>query len=326
LRLLEGDEAAPGEEAWAQLRLQRPLAPLSGDRFIIRDANETLGGGVIVETAARRHPRRRPSVLAALERVAAGDPAETLLAEIARSEPAELQALLAQTALPGDRAQAAIETLRSDGRVVLISDGESRFVVTVAGLARVVAAARSVVEAHLKQNPLRAGIAREELRSRLNLRPRPFAAVLDVLTDRGELVERGTSIATAGWEPRLSPAQRQAADAFLAELRADPYSPANDARPEAAVVGYLEESGAVVEAGGIVFANEAFQEMTTKVIDALATKGTMTMGEVRDLLGTSRRYVQPFLEELDNRGITMRRGDVRLLRQNPQATEPSSRA
>jgi selenocysteine-specific elongation factor len=81
------------------------------------------------------------------------------------------------------------------------------------------------------------------------------------------------------------------------------------------LLAYLVESGAVVDCGsGAVFTREAFDEMTARVVAALQTKETITMAQVRDLLGSSRRYVQPFLEELDRRHITMRRGDERLLR------------
>jgi selenocysteine-specific elongation factor len=59
--------------------------------------------------------------------------------------------------------------------------------------------------------------------------------------------------------------------------------------------------------------------MTRVVVGSLRQKGTITMGEVRDLLGSSRRYMQPFLEELDRRHVTMRRGDERLLRSDPGA-------
>ena len=81
-------ELLPGEEGWAQLLLSQPLAVVTGDRVIIRDANDTLGGGTIVATQARRHPRRRESVIAELERLAERDPAESLYAAIAALEDA----------------------------------------------------------------------------------------------------------------------------------------------------------------------------------------------------------------------------------------------
>jgi selenocysteine-specific elongation factor len=314
LRLLEVDEMLPGEETWAQLRLYKPTAVLKGDRFIIRDANDTLGGGVIVETQAKRHPRRRPGVIAALERQQSGDPAETVYAAIAASEPAELRAVLTRTDLPAGAAAEAVGALVSTGRIVLLGEGDTRTAYTAGGFERLRLKTQSTVEAYLKQNPLRAGMGREELRSRLGLAQRLFASALEVMMAREDVADAGGAIAMPGWAPRLSPQQQQAADAFLAALSADPYSPPTEGRPSEELVAYLVDAGHVVDVGGIAFTREAFDEMTAKVVEALRTQETITMGQVRDMLGNSRRYVQPFLDELDRRHVTMRRGDERLLR------------
>jgi selenocysteine-specific elongation factor len=308
------DELLPGNETWAQVRLYKPTAVLKGDRFIIRDANDTLGGGVIVETQAKRHPRRRPGVIAALERQQTGDPAETVYAAIAAAEPAELRAVLTRTDLPATAAADAVGALVSTGRIVLLGDGDSRTAYTAGGFERLRIATQAAVETYLKQNPLRAGMGREELRSRLGLPQRLFAAALEVMVAREDVADAGGAVATPGWTPQLSPAQQQAADAYLAALRSDPYSPPNEGRPSEDVVAYLVDAGRVVDVGGVAFTREAFGEMTAKVVAALQTQETITMGQVRDLLGSSRRYVQPFLEELDRRRVTMRRGDERLLR------------
>jgi selenocysteine-specific elongation factor len=314
LRLLEVDELLPGDETWAQVRLYKPAAVLKGDRFIIRDANDTLGGGVIVETQAKRHPRRRPGVIAALERQQTGDPAETVYAAIAAAEPAELRTVLSRTDLPADAAAEAVGALVSGGRIVILGDGDARTAYTSGGFERLRLATQSAVEAYLAQNPLRAGMGREELRSRLGLPQRLFNAALDVMTARGDVADAGGAVATPGWSPQLSAAQQQAADAFLAALRSEPYSPPTEGRPSDDVVAYLVDAGLVVDAGGTAFAREAFDDMTAKVVDALQQQDAITMAQVRDMLGSSRRYVQPLLEELDRRHVTMRRGDERLLR------------
>jgi selenocysteine-specific elongation factor len=315
LRLLELDELLPGEETWAQIRLYKPLALLKGDRFIIRDANDTLGGGTIIETQARRHPRRRDSVIAALQRQESGDPAEAVYAAIAANEPSELKTALARTDLESNVAAEAVERLVAEQRIVLLSEGANRTAYTAAGFERLHLASVAAVSSYLREHPLRRGLGKEELRSRLNLAPRLFSQVLDALVARGELADTGNAVAPAGWTPSLSPAQQGAVDAYLASLRAEPFSPPTDQPPPDELLAYLVESGAVVDTGsGVIFAGDAFQEMTDRVVAALRAKGTITIGEVRDLLGTSRRYVQPFLEELDRRRVTMRRGDERLLR------------
>ncbi len=316
LRLLEVDEALPGDETWAQIRLYKPTAVLNGDRFILRDANDTLGGGVIVETQAKRHPRRRASVIAALENKQAGDPVEMLYAAIAGAEPAELRAVLARTDLNANDAAEAVGTLIATGRIILLGDGDGRAGYTASGFEQLRHEALSSVDAYLTQNPLRAGMGREELRSRLGLAPRLFAAALDVMVEREDLAESGGMVITPGWSPQLSPAQQQAADSFLTALSANPYSPPTEGRPSEDVVAYLVDAERIVDADGIAFTREAFDEMTARITEVLQAQETITMAQVRDMLGSSRRYVQPLLEELDRRHITMRRGDERLLRKS----------
>jgi selenocysteine-specific elongation factor len=314
LRLLEVDELLPGEETWAQLRLYRPTAVLKGDRFIIRDANDTIGGGVIIATQARRHPRRRPGVIAALERQQTDDPAEAVYAAIANAEPVELRSVTARIDLPAQTAKDAMATLAESGRIVVLGQGDTAVAYSAGGFERLRLTTLSAIEAYLKQNPLRAGMGREELRSRLGLQQRIFAAAMEVMASRGEVVDSGSAVTLPGRTPQLTPAQQQAADTFLAVLRASPYSPPTENRPSEDLIAYLIESGQVVDAGGVAWTREAFDEMTSKVIEALKTQETITMAQVRDILGSSRRYVQPFLEELDRRHVTMRRGDERLLR------------
>jgi len=318
LRLLEQDEVLPGDEAWAQVRLFRPVAVLKGDRFVIRDANDTLGGGVVVETQAKRHPRRRATVISGLERQQSGDPAEALYAAVAAGEPVELAASLARSDLGADVAREAVEALVAQKRILVLGEGDGRLAYTSGGFERLRQRARDAVNAFLKDHPLRRGLGKEELRSRLGLAPRPFGLVLEALLADGTLVDAGAAVSTPDWTPRLTPAQQRAADAYVASLRAEPYSPPVDGRPNEELLAYLVESGAAVDVGaGVVFAAEAYERMVAQVVARLEEKGTITMAEARDLFGSSRRYMQPFLEHLDRQRITVRRGDERVLRRGP---------
>ena len=321
LRLLEGDELLPGDEAWAQVLLRHPLALLKGDRFIIRDSNTTLAGGTIVDTHVKRHPRRRPSVIEALERQQSADPVEIAYESISAAQPADIRAALSRTALSEAAAEAAIEQLQAEGRIVLFTEGRERRAWTANGFERLHASAVAAVENYLGQHPLRRGIGKEELRSQLNLQPRLFNVVLPRLVENGRLADAGELVSLAGWQPTPTPQQQATAERYLADIATSPFSPPTDQRPDEEVVAYLEDAGLVVDCGaGVVFTRQAFEEMTRRVV-ALAEGGKpITLAEVRDALGTSRRYVQPLLEELDRRRITLRRGDERVLRGGPTAS------
>jgi selenocysteine-specific elongation factor len=315
LRLLEGDRLEPGEEGWAQVRLARPVALVRGDRFVIRDANDTIGGGMVVATQARRHPRGRASVVEELRRRAMGSPEEALAAAVEARQPVERQVLLEEYEGGRDAAQAALESLLAAGRVMQLAAAEGpAFVLTRERFEALARAALREVQGFLRQHPLRRGMPREELRSRLEVAPRSFPAIVRGLADAGVVVEREALVSTPGWQPAPSAAQEKEAAAYLEALAASPFSPPLDRRPSDELVSYLAEAGRVVDVGaGVVFAAEAYREMVDAVVARLREQGQITLAEVRDMFGTSRRYCQALLEHLDQRRVTVRRGDTRVL-------------
>src|SRR5947207_11627171 len=76
LSLLEADELRPGEEGWGQLYVTSPMVALDGDRFILRVPSPplTVAGGVIVDSAPRRHRRKDAVVLSELGLRGRGEP------------------------------------------------------------------------------------------------------------------------------------------------------------------------------------------------------------------------------------------------------------
>jgi selenocysteine-specific elongation factor len=318
LLLLDCDELAPGGQAWAQLRLEEPVAVAPGDTFVIRSPNDTLGGGRVVDAHPRRHRRFHRTTLETLDKMERGSPEEVLLVALARLEPCEAGQLARHTDLAAAEAEAAAATLVADGRAVALSEGDltpSTLLFTADGFARVTARATEILSSFHRQHPLRPGIAREELRSRLGLEARPFDALLATWARRGELRESAGSVALPDHQPRLSPAQQAAADAFLAALKANPYSPPTDRQPEPELLAHLEEEGRIVRVDdGIAFSREAYDAMAARIVEHLRAHDTITLAQVRDMFATSRKYAQALLEHLDEQRITRRVGDERVLR------------
>jgi selenocysteine-specific elongation factor len=98
-------------------------------------------------------------------------------------------------------------------------------------------------------------------------------------------------------------------------LEANPYSPQPAAALPPDLLAYLADQGRVVPVGeGVVFTKEAYEAMVARVRAHLEREGTVTLAQVRDLFGTSRKYAQALLEHLDEQRITRRVGDERVLR------------
>jgi len=315
LRLLEGDELKPGETAWAQLLLDRPVAAVNGDHFIIRSTTDTLGGGRIVDAHARRLRRFRPAVIEGLKVKEGGSTEEVVLALLEAGQPVSLTALARQSGLPAPEVESVTRALVEQGRAVRIGQGEQGLLFTLSGWQRLMEKAAGLLQDYHHRFPARPGMPGAELASRLTSKQNA-QVVLAGLTERGALVEEGRNVRLAGHSAQLSQDQQGLVDAFLKSLRTSPYTPPSDRIPEPDVLNLLIERGEVVKvAEGVVFAAVAYDEMVKRITDYLKAQGKVTLAEVRDMFQTSRKYAQAFLEYLDSKKVTRRVGDERVLYQ-----------
>src|SRR5947199_697829 len=183
VRLLDVEELKPGQSAWAQVRLSRPAVVARRDRFILRipSPSSTIGGGEVIDVHPRYHRRFQQPVLTALETLERGSLDELVLSALDRRRETvragakslhglvgyELAEITKQSNLSQDVTLQTLETLLSEGRVRKI--GMFWFAQTVWETLKE-ESVRLVIEKH-RQHPLRSGLSKEELSTRLNLPP-----------------------------------------------------------------------------------------------------------------------------------------------------------
>jgi selenocysteine-specific elongation factor len=199
------------------------------------------------------------------------------------------------------------------GKVVRVGPGETGLLFTRAGWERLAANVMALLGEYHRKFPTRTGMPRLEVNGHLKLGARA-PAVLERLAGQGVIVEEGGSLRLPGHAIRLTPAQQAKVDAFLKSLADNPYSPPAEALPGPDLLNMLVEQGKVVKVSdNVAFAGKAYREMVAKVTDRLRTNGKVTLGEVRDMFGNSRKYAQALLEYLDREKVTRRVGDDRVL-------------
>jgi len=323
VRLLEGNTLAPGATGWVQVQLAAPLAVAKGDFFIVRSPVTTLGGGQIVDPHPRRHKRGQARVLAALETLAKGSPEEIVLQTLGTAPPMEVATLIAQTHLPGDQGRAALGQLIASGQALILGDeGPSSpraLVVSAAGWRELGERVATILRAYHQQNPLRGGMPKEELKSRLALPARVFNESLARWLASSVLAEEGAAVRLPSHQARFTPEQQQRVERLLARMAQSPYTPPARAEIEqelgAEVLAALLEQGKLYKVSEeIVFLRSAYEEMVRRTVETIRARGRVTAAEVRDLFNTSRKYAIAFLEHLDEERITRRVGDERVLR------------
>ena len=318
VRLLEKDRAEPGESTWAQLKLNAPTAVVKGDYFVIRSNQTTLGGGKVVDPHARRHRRMHEPILDRLAVMEKGSDRDVLLKTIEMSEPSEFQHLVNRANLGPAAARSELETMAAEKLVVTLGrrvTGPGVFVYTASGWATVADKARKFLETYHRQHPLRKGAPKEELRSRLSISGQVFNNVFLRLQEHGVVVEEGTLARLPDHTPHLTDAQKAAAEAYMRLLEGDPYSPPTDSPIDPEVLNLLADEGKVVRVSeNVVFSASAYRDMVDKISAYIRERGEITVADVRDMFGTSRKYALALMDALDHQRVTRRVGDARVLR------------
>ncbi|MBI2859342.1 MAG: SelB C-terminal domain-containing protein [Chloroflexi bacterium] len=316
IRLLDKNELLPGDTAWAQAVLAEEMALVGGDLFIIRSTSDTLGGGQIVEPHARRHRRFHQQTLESLAAREKGDPEEVVLNTLEAKGPLDMQGLINESNLPPAEVKALSDALLKKGQAMMLGDKPATALFFASGgWRRYVARVIEIVKAHFEQFPLRAGMPKEALRTRVKLAQQPFGFVMQRLIKEGALLDEGLSVRLPGREVHLTRAQQEAIDSYVASLNANPFSPPSDLEPDAELLNLLVERKQVVKVSdGIVFSSSAYDEMVRRISELGRAKGKILLAEAKDMFSTSRKYAVPFLEYLDRQGITQRVGDERILK------------
>ena len=317
LRILDKSELRPGDEGWVQIHLTDPMPLVKGDLFVVRSAEDTLGGGRVVDPKPRRHRRFVPSVIERLAMVHEGGD-DTLLNAIDMWGPCDITTLARRANLALEEVRTRLTELEAEDRVALLgdpdSDGDTVAYSLTAWQDQTGLALRTLTEFH-RQFPLRKGVPREEMRSRMNMPQAVFNRFSGRLADEERAVEDDGMLRLPEHKASLTPALAKQADSYVAALESDLFSPPTDNGIEAELLGYLIQEGRVVKVSEeVVFSQKAYGQMVDIVVQHAKAEGSITVAQARNLLGSSRKYVLPLLEHLDQQRVTRRVGDERVLR------------
>lgn len=325
-RLLGAEALHPGEQGWLQLELREPVVAVRGDHYILRrpSPGETIGGGTVIDPQPRRrHKRFDPEVLQRMEALRQGSPADVLLQASLALGIAPLAQIAARARLAAGQANAAVLELLEGKQVILLEEGQpaasSDLLAAPAGVwNQLTARALQELDAFHKAFPLRSGMPREALKSRLKLQPRVFTAAVRQWVKLGVMNEQGPLLARSGFAVTFSPQQNEKIARLLRRFEQSPASPPSVKESQSEVgedvFNVLVERGELVMvAEDVVFRKGDYDRMVATVVDHLKQNGTLTVAEFRDMFNTSRKFALGLLEYLDTKKVTVRDGDVRKL-------------
>jgi selenocysteine-specific elongation factor len=330
VHLLDRSELEPGGRGYVQVRLEASVIALPRDRYVIRSYSPmvTIGGGELLDVAPPK-ARRSPALLARLAVLERGEPTAVIEEHVRRVGPggARTADLRARTPFGQDALRGLLADLTAQGRVLLV---DREWHVHVDAAQRLRDEAVAALRAFHAREPLKPGMSKEELRTRLGaLDERVFLPLLDRFAAAGAIAVEKDKVRLAEHQVRLDPQQQALLDRLEAEFREAGVAPPSVeeafgklrmGRPEdqALLQVLLDERRLVRVKEGLYFHAVPLRDAESRVAAFLRERKEITPQDMKDLLGITRKYAIPLLEYLDGQRLTVRVGDKRVLRDVPR--------
>ena len=327
--LLDRDELAPGEEAYAQIVMEKPVVAYQQDRFVARFYSPvtTIGGGKIIDPHPPKQKRFREDVLAMLAVKEEGSVLEIIAQELESNSDAVLSVTDIAREVGEDEQLISqnLAVLLEQGRIATVEVEGKRYHISCQRLEQLENRTRQLLADFHSRYPLRKGYSREELRTKLfkTYSSKIAGGLLGLLEQRGVIKTEGNYVALPEHRPSPSPAQENAVRLIMQEMNKQPFFPPGsnelldltglEVEDFNEILSYLLEQGRLVKvAENTYFSAEAIEKGKALLEEYFRTNRELGLATARDLFNSSRKYTLPLMEYYDRIRFTKRVGDVRV--------------
>jgi len=326
--LLDREALSKGEKCFAQFRLQKPLAFVAKDRFVIRSYSPiiTIGGGSIINPLPSKKKQYSQEALNELSILNQGSNREIIEQHIKNSRliGSDTKQLCILSNLTKANAENIIKELLSDKRIFKFDVDKGLFI-HIEYYNHAKKRIEAALEDYHRRFPLRPGMMKEELKSRLSvvIRERLFNQILNHLAKEDVIVKEKDIIRLKNYKVELFEDQQRVLSRieeiykngrleppYFKDLDKDLINKSNKDLLEVMVKEHI----LVKAKEDLYFHHDAIKELKERLIKFLQEKGEITTSELKELTGVSRKYTIPLIEYFDKIQLTVRVGDKRMLR------------
>lgn len=322
--LLDKEEIGPGESGFVQLRLEEEIAVRRGDRFVVRfySPMETIGGGVILEPNPKWKKRFQPDVIEELKKKESGSSADVIELHIRQHDKtmvtvAELAKI---TALAPEEVEEDVKELQAAGQIHVFPMKKDTYVWHRSSQESMTESILKELEGFHKAHPYRPGMPKAEVHMRFmkQVKPNVFDMYIEMLINEGKIGRSGEYLHAPAYEIPKDAVFEKASRTILETFEKAGYDfvrfseivfPKLPDGVKEDVLQVLISDGTVVKINDEMYTLASYMEKAkAKIIEKLQKDGLITIAEVRDMLGTSRKSAKPILEYMDSQKVTKKTG------------------
>jgi selenocysteine-specific elongation factor len=308
-----------GETGFGQLRFKESMATYLGDRFILRipSPSKTIGGGLIIDPLAPKHNFKDKDIINFLQTRIKLDLRELILTELNKIIFIKKDNLLANSNYADSEIQEMVELLIKEGKII----ATNYWLIEKNYWEEQIKRFMNQLNHEYELFPLQIGFPLNKFQSYFYyLKPEIFNHLIEVLTNTKNIGSEKGIIFLPSTKPKISPEQKILISKILKIIKDNPLNPPDEKKLNSQIAGskeiidFLIQEGEIIKLNeGILLENKNYDMMKNKLIDFLKINGSISISQVRTLLGISRKYIIPLLNKMDQEKITQRKENNRIL-------------
>lgn len=330
LILLDKEELNPGETTVAQLRLDSPVALVKDDRFVLRSYSpvRTIGGGYVLNPIPQKHKRFKSEIVEGLKGLERSDLTEIISYHVDESGYLGLSFsnLKLMTNSPEKQLDNAIQKLLSKKGIIQI-DREKKIYIHKNIFDRLMKNIKDHLSTYHKTNPLKAGMPREELKTKFppDINSKLFSLIINQMIKSKDIAAEEETVRLADHKVSLGTDQTDIKKKIIKTYKMSGLTPpyfrelaktldVNPARANDVLMLLIEEGIIIKTKEDLFFHIDAVKDLQKRLVDFLTSNGEITTPQFKDMTSVSRKYLIPLIEYFDSKKLTLRIGDIRKLR------------
>ncbi len=327
--ILDKEEVKQGEEAYVQLRLEKPLTVQRNDRFVIRSYSPmyTIGGGSVVEPLAKKAKRFDPKYIEELKIKESGKTENIIENNVKNlsSEYPRTSDILKALGKNEEKIEEKLQLLIDENKIVKFDTGDKAVYIHKEYLNEKVKNICDILEKFHNENPLKWGVSKEEIKNKVfkGIKQKIYDEMLNLFANDKKIDIHGSFISLVDFTIKYTNEQKKLREYIVKAFKDSKFSPPKyieleekqmDKKSFKMIFESLLDEGAIVKVSeDCMFLNEDYNKVKELIINFIKTNGSLTLAELRDQLNTSRKYAMALIEHFDGIKLTKRVEDKRVL-------------
>lgn len=328
--ILDKEEIKPGESAYIQFRLEKPIIADTGDRYVVRSYSPvfTIGGGQVLDVKPRRHKRFSDAVLKKMSILESGDPENIVEQQLLNNKfrAVTTRDLAQQTSSNIESIESVVNSLLGKKKCYAYKEKRMTYYIHARYRDRVMEKILQSLSEYHKKNPTRRGISKTDLKVLIDLPVDVlfFNKMLELLVSEHKITIVDNRVASSSHKLKVSESQQKIMDQIAGIYFDEVFSTSNPnqlaekaglpKKDALEIIEILIETGTLIRVDeGILFHKKRVDEGIALIKSYFENNQQLTVGDFRQMLNSSRKYVVPLLNYYDSIGLTVRQHDVRAI-------------